>query len=57
MTKKTISNMKCIGAAMVVGGVAFATAKAVTSSKKYVAKKATGKAIKAVGSIIESFRM
>ena len=57
MTKKTSANMNCIGAAMVAGGLAFATAKAVTSSKKYIAKKATGKAIKAVGSIIESFRM
>lgn len=57
MTKKTSANMKCIGAAMVAGGLAFATAKAVTSSKKYIAKKATGKAIKAVGSVIESFRM
>lgn len=57
MTKKTASNMKCVATAMIAGGVAFATAKAVTSSKKYIAKKATGKAIKAVGSIIESFRM
>ncbi len=57
MTKKTSANMKCIGAAMVAGGIAFATAKAVTSSKKYIAKNATGKAIKAVGSIIESFHM
>ena len=40
MTKKTISNMKCIGAAMVVGGVAFATA----AEAQIVATDKTGSA-------------
>ena len=43
--------------AVVAGGNSFAAAKAMTSSKTHVVKKATGKAIKAVGTMIESFQM
>ena len=57
MSKKASQNMKCAAAAMVAGGIAFAAAKAMTSSKTHVVKKATGKAIKAVGTMIESFQM
>ncbi len=57
MSRKTATNMKCAAAAMVAGGIAFAATKAVSSSKKHIAKKATGKAIKAVGTIVESLKM
>ncbi len=57
MTRKTVTNMKCAAAAMAVGGLAFAATKAVSSSKKHIAKKATGKAMKAVGTIIETFKL
>ena len=57
MSRKASTNMKCAAAAMVAGGITFAAAKAMTSSKTHVVKKATGKAIKAVGTMIESFQM
>ena len=42
---------------MVAGGIAFAATKAMTSNKTQNVKKATGKAIKAVGAVIESLQM
>ena len=57
MSRKTSTNMKCAAAAMVAGGIAFAATKAFSSSKTHIMKKATGKAIKAVGSVIESLQM
>ena len=49
--------MKCAAAAMVAGGLAFSATKAMSSSKTHIVKKATGKAIKAVGAVIESLQM
>lgn len=57
MSKKAVSNMKCAAAAMVAGGIAFAATKAMSQTKTHVVKKATGKAIKAVGAVIESLQM
>ncbi len=57
MSKKTASNMKCVAAAMVAGGLTFAAARAMTATKTHVVKKATGKAIKAVGAVIDSLQM
>lgn len=54
MSKKTSNNMICAATAMVAGGIAFAATKAMTSNKTQNVKKATGKAIKAVGAVIES---
>ena len=56
MSKKTSNNMICAATAMVAGGIAFAATKAMTSNTHNV-KKATGKAIKAVGAVIESLQM
>lgn len=57
MSKKTSNNMICAATAMVAGGIAFAATKAMTSNKTQNVKKATGKAIKAVGAVIESLQM
>lgn len=57
MSRKASTNMKCAAAAMVAGGLAFAATKAMSSSKTHIVKKATGKAIKAVGAVIESLQM
>lgn len=53
MSKKTSNNMICAATAMVAGGIAFAATKAMTSNKTQNVKKATGKAIKAVGAVID----
>lgn len=53
MSKKTSNNMICAATAMVAGGIAFAATKAMTSNKTQNVKKATGKAIKAVGPVID----
>ncbi len=45
--------MICAATAMVAGGIAFAATKAMTSNKTQNVKKATGKAIKAVGAVID----
>ena len=42
---------------MVAGRIAFAATKAMTSNKTQNEKTATGKAIKAVGAVIESLQM
>ena len=55
MSKKTSNNMICAATAMVAGGIA--ATKAMTSNKTQNVKKATGKAIKAVGAVIESLQM
>ncbi len=57
MSKNTGTNIKCAGLALVAGGLTFAAAKAMSGTKTRVIKKATGKAIKAVGSVIESLQM
>ena len=49
--------MICAATAMVAGGIAFAATKAMTSNKTQNVKKATGKAIKAVGAVRESLQM
>ena len=53
MSKKTSNNMICAATAMVAGGIAFAATKAMTSNKTQNVKKATGKAIKAVGAVLQ----
>lgn len=46
----------CTAAAVAAGGIAFAATKAMSKTKTYMVKKATGKAIKAVGAVIESLQ-
>ena len=46
-----------LAALVLAGGIAFAATKAMTSNKTQNVKKATGKAIKAVGAVIESLQM
>ncbi len=57
MSKNVKNTAKCAAAAIVAGGVAFAATKALSKTKTHVVKKATGKAIKAVGAVIESLQM
>ncbi len=57
MSKNTGTNVKCAVMAVMAGGLTFAAAKAMSSTKAHVVKKAAGKAIKAVGSVIESMQM
>ncbi len=57
MSKNTGNNVKCAAIALTAGGLTFAVAKMMSNTKTQVVKKATGKAIKAIGSVIESLQM
>ncbi|MCH5325486.1 MAG: hypothetical protein J1E39_09785 [Eubacterium sp.] len=57
MSKNAGTNVKCAAMAIMAGGLTFAAAKAMSNTKAHVVKKATGKAIKAVGAVIESLQM
>ncbi len=57
MSKNTGNNVKCAAIALTAGGITFAVAKMMSNTKTQLVKKATGKAIKAVGSVIESLQM
>lgn len=56
MSSSRSANMKSIATGVMVGSLAFMATKAMTSNKKTSMKKATGKALKAVGTVIEAFQ-
>ena len=55
--RNTTNNMICAHNAVLAGVIAFAETKTMNSNKTQNVKKEKGKAIKAVGAVIESLQM